>query len=212
MFPTMYEGLSDQDKAHYLRTLFDTIPLPTFVVDADVVIQDYNAAAAAMLGPNPERVLHQRGGDAWHCVGAGSRGCGHGLHCGTCVVRSSVRRAMLGSASHRQMHKAELRTPSGTASVNMLITTAPLKYNGASHVLLMLEDVSELVTLRGLLPICSSCKKIRDDGGAWNQIEHYIRERSEAKFSHSLCPDCAKTLYPEYYDQLMASLGKAKCS
>jgi CheY-like chemotaxis protein len=51
-------------------------------------------------------------------------------------------------------------------------------------------------TLSGFLPICSSCKKIRDDTGYWNQIESYIRARSEAEFTHSICPNCSKTLYP----------------
>ena len=49
-----------------------------------------------------------------------------------------------------------------------------------------------------MLPICASCKKVRDDKGYWNQIEVYIRERSDAEFSHGLCPDCAQ----RYYDQL----------
>ena len=51
--------------------------------------------------------------------------------------------------------------------------------------------------LSGLLPICSSCKKIRDDKGYWQQIESYIREHSEAQFSHGICPDCVKKLYPK---------------
>lgn len=54
-------------------------------------------------------------------------------------------------------------------------------------------------TLRGFLPICASCKKIRDDAGYWNQIESYIQTHSEAQFSHSICPDCAKKLYPNFY-------------
>lgn len=56
-------------------------------------------------------------------------------------------------------------------------------------------------TLRGLLPICASCKKVRNDKGYWEQIEIYIEERSDAEFSHGLCPECAKKLYPEFYDQ-----------
>lgn len=59
------------------------------------------------------------------------------------------------------------------------------------------EAILEIKTLSGMLPICANCKKIRDDKGYWNQIESYIREHSEAEFSHSLCPDCAKTLYPD---------------
>lgn len=59
--------------------------------------------------------------------------------------------------------------------------------------------LSEIKTLSGLLPICSSCKKIRDDTGYWNQIEVYIRDRSNAEFSHGICPECVQTLYPELH-------------
>lgn len=57
-----------------------------------------------------------------------------------------------------------------------------------------LEKVKQL---GGMLPICANCKKIRDDNGYWNQIESYIREHSEVEFSHSICPECVKKLYPE---------------
>jgi PAS domain S-box-containing protein len=59
------------------------------------------------------------------------------------------------------------------------------------------EAFDNIKTLKGLLPICANCKKIRDDKGYWNQIEAYIRERSDAEFSHSICPDCAKDLYSD---------------
>lgn len=61
------------------------------------------------------------------------------------------------------------------------------------------EAMSKVKILGGFLPICASCKKIRDDKGYWNQIESYIREHSEAEFSHALCPECAKRLYPDIY-------------
>lgn len=58
---------------------------------------------------------------------------------------------------------------------------------------------TQIKTLRGLLPICASCKKIRDDQGYWQQIELYVRDHSEAVFSHGICPDCAVKLYPSVY-------------
>jgi YesN/AraC family two-component response regulator len=58
--------------------------------------------------------------------------------------------------------------------------------------------LGQVKRLSGMLPICSSCKKIRDDKGYWTQIENYIRDHSEAEFSHSLCPDCMEKLYPYY--------------
>ena len=61
------------------------------------------------------------------------------------------------------------------------------------------EALDKVKTLSGFLPICASCKKIRDDQGYWNQIESYITHHSEAVFSHGICPDCAQKLYPEYF-------------
>lgn len=58
--------------------------------------------------------------------------------------------------------------------------------------------LAKVKTLSGMLPICASCKKIRDDTGYWHQIESYIREHSETEFSHGICPDCMIKLYPQY--------------
>lgn len=59
--------------------------------------------------------------------------------------------------------------------------------------------------LTGLLPICSSCKKIRDDQGYWVQIENYIRQNSDADFTHGICPDCVKALYPKYIADMLVN-------
>jgi ABC-type amino acid transport substrate-binding protein len=59
------------------------------------------------------------------------------------------------------------------------------------------KALAEVKTLKGIVPICASCKKIRDDKGYWNQIESYIRDHSEAEFSHGICPECFKKLYPD---------------
>jgi len=60
------------------------------------------------------------------------------------------------------------------------------------------EALSTIKTLHGIIPICASCKKIRDDAGAWKQVEAYIGEHTDAQFSHGICPDCAKRLYPDF--------------
>ena len=59
------------------------------------------------------------------------------------------------------------------------------------------KAIEQVRQLSGLLPICASCKKIRDDKGYWNEVEGYLREHSEIEFTHSICPDCVRTLYPE---------------
>lgn len=65
----------------------------------------------------------------------------------------------------------------------------------------------EVMTLEGILRVCASCKKIRTESGEYQQIERYISEHSEARFSHGICPECAKKLYPEYYDKIMSGRG-----
>lgn len=63
------------------------------------------------------------------------------------------------------------------------------------------KTLDEVKTLKGLIPICANCKQIRDDQGFWNQMESYIRQHSEAEFSHGICPECMAKLYPELKDE-----------
>ena len=62
------------------------------------------------------------------------------------------------------------------------------------------DNVVKLKTVNRLLPICSNCNRIRDDEGYWRQIEGSLLDRSEKDFTHGICPQCARKLYPEYYD------------
>jgi len=71
------------------------------------------------------------------------------------------------------------------------------------------KALHQVNTLSGLIPICANCKKIRDDQGYWSDVELYISKHSDAEFSHGLCNDCMKKLYPEQYDRLRAQ-GKLK--
>jgi PAS domain S-box-containing protein len=63
------------------------------------------------------------------------------------------------------------------------------------------EALASIKTLRGLVPICASCKKVRNDRSYWQQVEEYVHEHSEATFSHGLCRDCARKLYPDFADE-----------
>ena len=65
------------------------------------------------------------------------------------------------------------------------------------------QALAEVKTLQGFLPICANCKKIRDDQGYWNQIELYIHKHLDTEFTHSICPDCIKKLYPELKSGLL---------
>jgi PleD family two-component response regulator len=63
------------------------------------------------------------------------------------------------------------------------------------------QAMAQIKTLRGLLPICANCKKIRDDRGYWQEVDLYIHQHTEVDFSHGICPDCLRELYPDFVDE-----------
>lgn len=71
------------------------------------------------------------------------------------------------------------------------------------------EALDNVKVLSGLVPICGNCHKIRNDGGFWQQMEVYIESKSQAKFSHGVCPDCIEVLYPEIAEARRAKAAKA---
>jgi hypothetical protein len=70
-------------------------------------------------------------------------------------------------------------------------------WNNSRLIAELQQALAKVKTLSGMLPICASCKKIRNDEGYWQSVEVYIRDHSEAEFTHGLCPDCIKKLYPD---------------
>jgi hypothetical protein len=91
-----------------------------------------------------------------------------------------------------------IRVTDGRRSeLHLMVSASPLPGRNRTDVLLALEDVGELVRLRGMLPICMQCKKVRDDAGYWAEVSGYLEEHLEVQFTHSLCPDCRGQLFPE---------------
>jgi PAS domain S-box-containing protein len=86
----------------------------------------------------------------------------------------------------------------GRRATNRDITKRKHAMEEREKLVVELQDaLAKVKTLSGLLPICASCKKIRDDKGYWTQLEAYIRDHSEAEFSHSICPECKEKIYRE---------------
>ncbi|MBN2081411.1 PAS domain S-box protein [bacterium] len=112
-----------------------------------------------------------------------------------------------GSAEWVAQHFYALQDDEGRVErvVIMTIDITERKRNAdeQARLITQLQDaLAEIKTLHGLLPICAHCKKIRDDEGYWNQIESYLSKHSELEFSHSICPECERLLYPEFAGQL----------
>ncbi len=103
---------------------------------------------------------------------------------------------------HVELHMVPLQEEGGPRLGRLLLlhdVTARVKAEQSREQVIraLQQALGDIRVLRGMLPICSGCKKIRDDGGYWRQIEVYIRDHTDAEFSHSLCPDCVAQLYPD---------------
>ena len=176
----------------------DMIPVLILIVDSDVRILNYNCSIADVFNFSDESTLSLRGGDAINCLNAhGSPdGCGTSPACKKCVIRMSVGKA-LSNIPVKQEHTIMFVLADGKRTeFNLMVTASPIIYEGLKCALLILEDVRELVMLRQLIPLCSSCKKVRRDDNYWENVDEYLRQRMNLDFSHGICPDCMKELYP----------------
>jgi PAS domain-containing protein len=125
------------------RALFDAMPLPVFVVDEDVCIFDYNAAAGKLLGKGKRLIVGHRGGEVLACIHVAETpgGCGRSLACRDCVVRNSVRAAARGRRVTRQPAKMKLVRNGKTVSVELRVSCQPFKYGQSKFILLVLEGL-----------------------------------------------------------------------
>jgi PAS domain-containing protein len=142
-----------------LRQLLDAIPSYVFLVDRDVSILDYNAAAGKFLSVGPQNILGQRGGNAFHCLHSRDvpEGCGHGPYCESCVIRRSVKEAFDGKKCVRRQTRMELRSGRRTEHLDVLITASPFEYQGHERVVLILEDLGRIAAIQQpMLPAVKS--------------------------------------------------------
>jgi PAS domain-containing protein len=139
-----------------LRQLLDAIPSYVFLVDRDVTILDYNAAAGAFLGIGRRRILRHRGGDVFHCLHSRdvTAGCGRGPFCKSCLVRGAVNEAFAGKKCVRREVRMELSSGRAVKKLDILLTASPFTYQGHERVVLILEDIGGITALQRLLPVC----------------------------------------------------------
>lgn len=201
-----------RDAEHRYTVLFDSVPVGLYRATAAGEILDANPALVERLGyPDAKEVVGLNLADffvqleeyqAWReqMVSDGlSCNFETRLHCKdgrTCWVENSAR-AVVDPETRETFYEGRLED----------ITARKKAEDEREQLIAELQDaLAKVKTLSGLLPICSSCKRIRDDKGYWNQIEVFIQVHSDAEFTHSVCPECMKRLYPEICE------GEAKWS
>ena len=187
------------------RALYDSAIDAIFIAGMDGKIIDINRTAHERLGHAREELLALNVSQLDHPDFAAQVGkrIGQLQEQGHLIFESAHRRKD-GSAMPVEINARIIDYDGRKAIFSIVrdITDRKLAEQEREKLIAELQTaLAEIKTLHGILPICASCKKIRDDSGAWHQIESYIREHSDAEFSHGLCVDCAKKLYPEYMNK-----------
>lgn len=188
-----------------LRSIIDALPALLFVVDEDVNVIDCNVAAAEFLESSGASLTRGRAGHVLECIHSHdvSEGCGFGPFCKNCVIRNSVGEAFSGSKIVRRRTRIDIARGIETVEIYALITATSFEFGGKSLVLLVIEDLSEIAELRRIIPICSVCRKLRDEKEAWIRLESYFKGHWDMDFSHGLCPDCLKIELKKLDEQLL---------
>lgn len=182
------------------RAVFDAIPSIALVADHDVRIQAYNKAAEEFLPSESGAVLKRRTGEVLKCLHSTEvpEGCGHSPSCSECVVRNSVREASQGSNVVRRRAELAIVREEETIEIHALVTASPFPYGTRRLVLLIIEDISEITLFKRMIPICSVCRKVRDDKESWLRIERYFKDTLDVDFSHGYCPECLEKAKAEF--------------
>jgi PAS domain S-box-containing protein len=198
-----------------LEGIFRAIPVRVFWKDRNLVYLGCNDAFAKDAGlPSPSAIV---GKDDFQMV----------WHDQAELYRNDDRR-VIDSGVPRLLIEEPQTTPDGTI-ITLLTSKLPLRDAHGEIIgvlgtymditdrkrieeelererLRLTRALDDVKVLRGILPICANCKKIRDDTGYWSQVERYVSDHSGAEFTHSICPECAKLLYPDLSDEDLADL------
>jgi hypothetical protein len=177
-----------------LRAVFDALPSLVFIVDQDVRIQEYNAAASEFMKVDRKAVLKRRAGEILHCIHSAEvpDGCGTAPPCQDCIIRNSVTKALRGNRTVRRRARIELIQNDNKVEIYALITVSPFSFQGSSHALLVIEDISEIAELYRMIFICPVCGKMQNDEKTWMRVEAYFKNNWDVDCSHGYCPDCFK--------------------
>lgn len=190
-----------QLSAHYSRSLIEVSLDPLVTISAQGVVTDVNAATEKITGLPREKLIGsnfssyftepERATQGYQLVFESEQ-----------VIDYPLRIRHQSGALHDVLYNASVyRDESGKvagvfAAARDITLRKELEASLQKRVSELQDALSQIQTLRGILPICSRCKKIRSDDGYWQQVEVYVREHSNADFSHGLCPECMQILYP----------------
>jgi len=180
---------------------FDLLDQPVLLIGSDYRIVDANPAAAALMGVGRERLVGRTCHEAHHGLDAPC----WAVQEVECPVRAVLQGRSRAHVIHRHVHgdrvvfeevvATPLRAPDGTLDVVVEEVRDVTEVIRTKEISQYLRD--ELKVLYGVVPICATCKRIRDAEGHWQPVETYVHDRSDAEFTHGWCPECAEEAIAE---------------
>jgi len=193
------------ESPEFLMNLFDAVPSMVFVLDSERKIIHWNPAGAILIDSEDRDTFLKHHGEAINCINSadGPGGCGSSAACNDCVIKNSLEESTKGKKVFQKITTMTLKQGGDTAiEKQFVVSTVPFKHQESYITLLIMEDITELVELRSLMPICAWCKKIRNDHNYWESVEQYMHKRFDADFTHGICPECVQKHHPEVYSEL----------
>jgi len=187
MEPLLPEGSS-------LLALLDAFPSPAVIADANVTVLEANRAARQWLGDGVGTQLSLPPGSLLHCIfPQDSRGdCGTTEFCSSCVLRRSMEAVAAGRPAPRRLAHMILGTAGSSEDRWFLISASPLTLEGRKLVLVVLEDATQLVELRELLPLCPGCGASREASDLLAQARVFLRKHPDFLRADELCAECRR--------------------
>jgi len=200
------------ENPEFLASLFDALPSMVFVLDSDRKIIYWNPAADVLINSEAKNTFLERHGEALQCINStdGPDGCGDSVACNDCVIKNSVEASLNGKKVYKKIAAMTLKRGADAVDKQFVLSAVPFKYENSLLTLLIMEDITELIALRGLLPICAWCKKIRNDQNYWESVEQYLHLHFDAEFTHGICPECVQKYHPEFYTVATGKLPGVK--
>jgi hypothetical protein len=175
-----------------LLALLDALPSPAFIMGADAAVLEANRSARLWLGDGAGSALGLPPGDVLHCIFPhDSRGaCGTTELCPSCGLRRSIEAVLAGRPAPRRVAHMTLRTAERAEDHWFLVSASRLALEGRDLVLVVLEDVSQLVELRELLPLCPGCGAQREATDPLAQARSFLRRHPDFLLADELCAEC----------------------
>jgi len=181
------------------EALLNAIPMPVFIVDEDLVVNNVNHTAMDVFNLVGSDVLSGRWGSALQCVRSGDHpsGCGYGPACKDCTIRNSVADCFAGPPVIQRKASIALKTDGFTSGCELLISVNQIMDDDHVYALFMIEDMAKLDLVNATIPSCMHCKRLREDGSQWTSLEDYLDRNLHIKLSHCICEQCLGKYYPD---------------